>query len=555
MDVTGMEFATEYCCEPGGDAQMREIYAEYTDILTSNELTARIKSRLASLLLCADAQALTGPGAHGALQRLAYELRGELLDTKRFSHFYKFVFFMCRHPGHKNLSVQVAIDAWRFVLQGRFRLLDFWCSFVASRQRHTITEDTWRQVLDFSRSVHEDLTNYDPEGAWPVLIDEFVESMCRIQGRTTRCPLCHSPEGSFCRCQAASRQVSASLGSHFDSPSFSSPSSSYSSCPVRAFPLPGMTASVGSKRRHLDARQEASAARDMDSIVQKLANMGTPDACKRSRSSISPSPSSPPGPAPLGPPFLSLPDDSPMAEESSSPEPEAALSSRGHANSSFSHGPDSSPNPNPNPDIDFSSDPSGISIASGGGGGHSASAGPCLQVHCGGSVSSSHAAPHLGSNGSGGRGGGWRPDSLNPDAQRQGSASLAPPTTAHRPLPIIGTSSSPSFFRPPRHASSGAPHGAGLGRQVASALPSAPASAQSRPVVDIASLSTPDAMDEHELDVLDGPWTPCTVLPPCSASGSSAGFSTRAPLWSMGSSSSLLRPPSIFRDRRSFDPR
>jgi hypothetical protein len=31
------------------------------------------------------------------------------------------------------------------------------------------------QVLDFSRTVHEDLSNYDPASAWPVLLDEFVE--------------------------------------------------------------------------------------------------------------------------------------------------------------------------------------------------------------------------------------------------------------------------------------------------------------------------------------------------------------------------------------------
>jgi hypothetical protein len=37
------------------------------------------------------------------------------------------------------------------------------------------------QVLDFSRTVHEDLANYDPSAAWPVLLDDFVEA-CRGAG-------------------------------------------------------------------------------------------------------------------------------------------------------------------------------------------------------------------------------------------------------------------------------------------------------------------------------------------------------------------------------------
>ncbi|XP_052196995.1 defective in cullin neddylation protein AAR3 isoform X2 [Diospyros lotus] len=49
-------------------------------------------------------------------------------------------------------------------------------------QRHNISEDTWRQVLAFSRCVHENLEGYDPEGAWPVLIDDFVEHMYRTMG-------------------------------------------------------------------------------------------------------------------------------------------------------------------------------------------------------------------------------------------------------------------------------------------------------------------------------------------------------------------------------------
>ncbi|KAB2085215.1 hypothetical protein ES319_A05G386600v1 [Gossypium barbadense] len=105
-----------------------------------------------------------------------------MVDFSVFSCFYDFVFFVCRENGQKNITVSRAVAAWRLVLAGRFRLLNQWCDFVEKNQRHNISEDTWQQVLAFSRCVHETLEGYDPEGAWPVLIDDFVEHMYRISG-------------------------------------------------------------------------------------------------------------------------------------------------------------------------------------------------------------------------------------------------------------------------------------------------------------------------------------------------------------------------------------
>ncbi|KAK9814488.1 hypothetical protein WJX72_006665 [[Myrmecia] bisecta] len=111
----------------------------------------------------------------------AHEFRSQLqdLDRSSFTSLYRFVFFVCRDPGRRNLQVSRAIEAWTILLVGRFRLLEQWCAFVTQHQTQIITEDVWRQVLDFSRSVPEDLGTYDPESAWPVLLDEFVDSVKR----------------------------------------------------------------------------------------------------------------------------------------------------------------------------------------------------------------------------------------------------------------------------------------------------------------------------------------------------------------------------------------
>ncbi|XP_051140498.1 defective in cullin neddylation protein AAR3 [Andrographis paniculata] len=122
-------------------------------------------------------------------------------DFGTFSRFYDFVFFICRENGQRNITVSRAVMAWRLVLAGRFRLLDQWCKFVEENQRHNISEDTWRQVLAFSRCVHENLEGYDPKGAWPVLIDDFVEYMYRTKGShstPTLCCNCSDPEPQQC---------------------------------------------------------------------------------------------------------------------------------------------------------------------------------------------------------------------------------------------------------------------------------------------------------------------------------------------------------------------
>ncbi|XP_044467627.1 defective in cullin neddylation protein AAR3 isoform X2 [Mangifera indica] len=191
-----------------------EIYRRYCDIKSQTvnayedegyrqdeelQKTNFSREALSELLNLVVSAVHTGISVFEELYKLMAQL-DLMADFSEFSCFYDFVFFMCRENGQKNITVSKAVTAWRLVLAGRFRLLNQWCSFVEKNQRHNISEDTWQQVLAFSHCVHENLEGYDPEGAWPVLIDDFVEHMYRVLGSNERSNL-------FCSCGVSESQL------------------------------------------------------------------------------------------------------------------------------------------------------------------------------------------------------------------------------------------------------------------------------------------------------------------------------------------------------------
>ncbi|KAJ6840076.1 uncharacterized protein M6B38_312560 [Iris pallida] len=164
---------------PADRPNIVEIYSRYCDIVSRNDhVTSREMLNVLSKSL--ETRWQMRDAIFSDLSKLMSYLDLSV-DSRQFNCFYDFVFFICRKEGQKNITVSRAITAWRLVLTGRFRLLNQWCSFV---------EDTWQQLLAFSRCVNEDLEGYDPKG--PVLIDDFVEHMYRI----SKCISCNSRDCS-----------------------------------------------------------------------------------------------------------------------------------------------------------------------------------------------------------------------------------------------------------------------------------------------------------------------------------------------------------------------
>lgn len=86
-----------------------------------------------------------------------------------------FAFEYNKPPEQRSLPIETARQLFPLILEGRFLHLELWIEFLQGR-KNAISRDTYSLLLDFTRSVDQDLSNYDGEnGAWPVLLDEFVD--------------------------------------------------------------------------------------------------------------------------------------------------------------------------------------------------------------------------------------------------------------------------------------------------------------------------------------------------------------------------------------------
>lgn len=93
-----------------------------------------------------------------------------------FRDFYRWLFdFVKDEEERKTIELDVAIEMWTLVLTPQWSLTSDWVAFCQAHKMKVVAKDLWEQILEFSREVSVDLSNYDENSAWPVVIDEFVE--------------------------------------------------------------------------------------------------------------------------------------------------------------------------------------------------------------------------------------------------------------------------------------------------------------------------------------------------------------------------------------------
>ncbi|XP_035618401.1 DCN1-like protein 5 isoform X1 [Oncorhynchus tshawytscha] len=102
-------------------------------------------------------------------------LRNQLNDTIIFKNIYRYAFDFARDKDQRSLDMDTAKSMLALLLGRTWPLFPVFNQFLEQSKYKVMNKDQWYNVLEFSRTVSTDLSNYDEDGAWPVLLDEFVE--------------------------------------------------------------------------------------------------------------------------------------------------------------------------------------------------------------------------------------------------------------------------------------------------------------------------------------------------------------------------------------------
>ncbi|KAG0243551.1 hypothetical protein BGX31_010605 [Mortierella sp. GBA43] len=130
------------------------------------------------------------------MQRLKEKMPGlvaKLKDAQHFKDVYRFIFMFAKDSDQKCMPLEASQHSTT-IEEAFSSTLDTACAMVQTVMKgkphekrfvefletkkpvKVINKDQWYNLLDFSDSVNEDLSNYDgASSAWPVLLDEYVE--------------------------------------------------------------------------------------------------------------------------------------------------------------------------------------------------------------------------------------------------------------------------------------------------------------------------------------------------------------------------------------------
>ncbi|KAF9009457.1 DUF298-domain-containing protein [Cyathus striatus] len=102
---------------------------------------------------------------------------GYAKDTKAaFNKLYLFCFALVKPEQSKNIDMETSTALWSVLLVPKYPMMSEVLEFIAEKEGsyRATNKDLWSMMLEFCQTIKPDLQDYETDGAWPTLLDDFV---------------------------------------------------------------------------------------------------------------------------------------------------------------------------------------------------------------------------------------------------------------------------------------------------------------------------------------------------------------------------------------------
>ena len=118
-----------------------------------------------------------------ALQGKIFTIRNDIKnDSKLHAKIYSFTYRYYLEPGMKNIPTETATALWPLLFTGngfeqKCSFLDDWINWLdgLGDKRAAIKKDEWDMFLEFNNVTRGDLKNFEDDGTYPSIFDDFLE--------------------------------------------------------------------------------------------------------------------------------------------------------------------------------------------------------------------------------------------------------------------------------------------------------------------------------------------------------------------------------------------
>lgn len=111
-----------------------------------------------------------------------------------FGKLYSALFTIAKTGQSRNIDIEVAKAFWSVLLAPLYPIITEVVEYITEKGTYkAVNKDVWSMMLEFCKTVNPNLDNYEADGAWPTLIDDFVAWKQERSGNKPAAPAADQP--------------------------------------------------------------------------------------------------------------------------------------------------------------------------------------------------------------------------------------------------------------------------------------------------------------------------------------------------------------------------